>query len=133
MSTYLRLAAAVTLLFVAGCASNPPRPAFSGFEELPIPEGMKYVADRSTVIDGPTVKMARVVHRGRFEVESVGASMRKGLEAKGWRHVSTATSSEGSITQIFEKAGSTVLVMIWEGTWYTYIETVATTNILARR
>jgi hypothetical protein len=129
----MRLAAAALLLLVAGCASTPPRPALTGFEELPIPEGMTYVADRSSVVDGPTVRMQRVVYRGRFEIVSVAASMRAGLDAKGWRHISTATSSEGPITQVFEKGTTTLMVMIWEGSWYTYLETTTTTGTLAQK
>jgi hypothetical protein len=48
--------------------------------------------------------------------------MRKGLEANGWKTVSSTTASRGSITQIYEKGSSTTQVLIWEGSWNTYLE-----------
>jgi hypothetical protein len=118
-----RLVAALGLsLLVSACASASIQPALSTFSDIPVPEGMDYQPDRSGVADGPTVKVARLVYRGRLEIESLSASMRQGLESNGWRHVRTVKAANKTITQVFEKPGSDLQLSLWEGTWYTYLD-----------
>lgn len=104
---------------LAGCASMPQ--ARSEFEDIPVPRGLEYVADRSTVIESPSVKAAKVVYRGRLEPASLATVMRTMLESNGWRHVGTTTAA-GSSAQIFDKGDTSVQVRIWEEWWYTYLE-----------
>jgi hypothetical protein len=78
----------------------------------------------STVIESPTVKAARLVYRGRLEMDSLTVAMRTTLEANGWRHVTSTTSPHG-VTQVYEKAGSSLEVRLWEGWIYTYVELTA--------
>jgi hypothetical protein len=120
--------AALTLaaMLAAGCASAPPRPVRSEFEDIPVPKGLTYQPGRSTVIESPTVKAARLVYRGRIEPESLGVALRTTLEANGWRHVSTSSTGEHGITQFYEKSGNSLQVLVWEGLWYTYVELTAT-------
>jgi hypothetical protein len=118
--THTLSALALTLLLVAGCASAPPRPPRSEFEDIPVPKGLVYQADRSTVIESPNVKAARLVYRGRIEPESLAVAMRTTLEANGWRHVSTTAGPSGAI-QVYEKSGNSLQVQIWEGLWFTYV------------
>jgi hypothetical protein len=108
----------VTALLV-GCSSMPQ--ARSEFEDIPVPRGLEYVADKSTVIESPSVKAAKVVYRGRLEPASLGSVMRTMLESNGWRHVGTTTAA-GSSAQIFDKGDTSIQVRIWEGWWYTYLE-----------
>jgi hypothetical protein len=122
MSTQHRIAALGLSLLLTACASAPVQPALTTFSDLPVPEGMDYQPDRSGVVDGPTVKVARLVYRGRLEVESLSASMRQGLETNGWRHVRTVKVANKTITQVFEKPGSDLQLSLWEGTWYTYLD-----------
>ena len=118
----------VTLLvvvFVAGCASAPSRPVRSEFEDIPVPKGLAYQSDQSTIIESPTVKAARLVYRGRLEADSLGLALRTTLEANGWRHVSsTAVASHGT-TQVYEKSGSSLEVRVLDGWWFTYVELTA--------
>jgi hypothetical protein len=123
MRTYLTLA--LVVLTVAGCASTPSRAARSEFEDIPVPRGLSLVDGRTTVIESPSVKAARLVYRGRVEVVSLGAAMRSTLETSGWRHVSSTTAGDHGTTQVYEKAGNSLQVRLWEGLWFTYVELTA--------
>src|SRR4029434_6277845 len=95
--------ALLVLAFTAGCASAPPKAVRSEFEDIPVPKGLSYQPDKSTIIESPTVKAARLVYRGRLEVDSLATAMRTTLEANGWRHVSSHPGSDPRITQGHEK------------------------------
>ena len=116
------MATAAIALALSACASNPPRPARSEFEDIPVPRGMNYQAGSTTIIDTPSVKAARQVYRGRLELDSLGAATRATLEANGWRHLSSTTTASHGITQVYEKAGTSLQVQLWEGWWFTYSE-----------
>lgn len=118
-------AVAVIALLVAACASAPPRQVRSEFEDIPVPKGLTYEPDRSTIIESPQVKAARLVYRGRIEIESLAAAMRTTLEGNGWRNVSSTTTARHGTTQVYEKAGNSLQVLLWEGLWYTYVELTA--------
>jgi hypothetical protein len=117
--------AVLVLAFTAGCASAPPKQVRSEFEDIPVPKGLSYQADKSTIIESPTVKAARLVYRGRLEVDSLSAAMRTTLEANGWRNVSSTAISDHGVTQIYEKAGSSLEVRVVDGWWYTHVELTA--------
>ncbi|HEX2439051.1 MAG TPA: hypothetical protein VHT71_12165 [Methylomirabilota bacterium] len=127
---HLTAALAVSLLLTA-CASNPPRPVRSEFEDIPVPKGLTYQQDESTVIETPNVKAGRHIYRGRIELESLTTAIRSTLEANGWRHVSSTKSSQHGTTQVYEKDGDSLQVQLWEGLWYTYAE--YTTGRVVRR
>ena len=118
----------LALALLAACASAPPRPVRSEFEDIPVPKGLAYQSGKSTIIESPTVKAARLVYRGRLEVDSLTVAMRTTLEANGWRHVSSTTGSHGT-TQVYEKAGSSLEVRLWEGLIYTYVELTASRSL----
>jgi len=120
-ATHLTTALAVSLLLTA-CASNPPRPVRSEFEDIPVPKGLSYQQDESTVIETPNVKAGRHIYRGRIELESLTTAIRSTLEANGWRHVSSTKSSPHGTIQVYEKDGDSLQVQLWEGLWYTYAE-----------
>lgn len=117
--------AVLVLAFAAGCASAPPKQVRSEFEDIPVPKGLSYQADKSTIIESPTVKAARLVYRGRLEVDSLSTAMRTTLEANGWRNVSSTAISDHGVTQIYEKAGSSLEVRLVDGWWYTHVELTA--------
>ena len=117
----LSTALAVSLLLTA-CASNPSRPVRSEFEDIPVPKGLAYQQDESTVIETPTLKAGRHVYRGRLELDSLTTAIRSTLEANGWRHVSSTKSSQHGTTQVYEKEGDSLQVQLWEGLWFTYAE-----------
>jgi len=126
MSFIYRLSAAATIaLLLVSCASTPTRAVRSEFEDIPVPKGLTYEPDRSTIIESPQVKAARLVYRGRIEIESLAAAMRTTLEGNGWRNVSSTTTSRHGTTQVYEKNGNSVQVLLWEGLWYTYVELTA--------
>ena len=122
MSTHRRIAIASLLLVLTACSTAPVQPSLSTFTDIPVPEGLEYLPDRSGVADGPTVRVARLVYRGRLEIESLSASMRQGLETNGWRHVRTSTIANRTITQVFQKPGSDLQLSLWEESWYTYLD-----------
>jgi hypothetical protein len=117
----LSSALAVSLLLTA-CASNPSRPVRSEFEDIPVPKGLSYDMDKSTVIETPTLKAGRHVYRGRLELDSLATAIRTTMEANGWRHVSSTKTSKHGTTQVYEKEGDALQVQLWEGLWYTYAE-----------
>src|SRR6266850_8010754 len=125
MSIQRVLLTLLVVVFVAGCASAPSRPVRSEFEDIPVPKGLSYQPDKSTIIESATVKAARLVYRGRLEVESLGLAMRTTLEANGWRHVSSTSAAEHGITQVYEKTGSSLEVRLIDGWWFTFVEMTA--------
>src|SRR4029453_19276257 len=92
--------ALLVLAFTAGCASAPPKAVRSEFEDIPVPKGLSYQPDKSTIIESPTVKAARLVYRGRLEVDSLATAMRTTLEANGWRHVSSTSVLDHGVPQL---------------------------------
>lgn len=110
---------------VAACASSPPRPVRSEFEDIPVPKGLTYLESRSTIIESPSVKAARLVYRGRIEPQSLAVAMRSTLEANGWRHVSSTTVSDLGTRQVYEKNGASLNVHVWDGWYWTYVELTA--------
>jgi|SRR2546425_8449679 len=125
MSIQRTLAAFLVLAFTAGCATTSARSTRSEFEDIPVPKGLTYQASKSTIIESPTVKAARLVYRGRLEVESLSVAMRTTLEANGWRHVSSTSAAEHGVTQVYEKSGSSLEVRLLDGWWFTFVELTA--------
>ena len=114
----------VALLLLGACASST-KAIRSEFEDIPVPKGLTYQASKSTIIESPTVKAARLVYRGRLEVESLSVAMRTTLEANGWRHVSSTSAAEHGVTQVYEKSGSSLEVRLLDGWWFTSVELTA--------
>jgi hypothetical protein len=128
MKTPQRTVAAFALLLSAGCASSQVKPPYTAFESIPVPKGLEYRPDDSTIIETPEVKAGQVIYRGRLEPESLALGLRSNLEAAGWRMVGSTTTSRYGTTQVYEKGGTSLHVRIWEGgpfSWYTYVELVA--------
>lgn len=121
------------VLTLASCASSsgPAKPQRSEFEDVPVPAGLTLDSNRTTIIESPTVKAARLFYRSRIKPDSLGVAYRTSLEANGWRHVSSTTSASKGTTQVYEKQDSSLQVLIYEGWYYTWTE-VSTTRITAR-
>jgi hypothetical protein len=113
-------AIAAASLLLAACASNPPRATRAEFEDIPVPRGLAYQQEQSTIIETPNVKAGRHIYRGRLELDSLTSAIRSTLEANGWRHVSSTKTSEQGTVQVYEKEGDSLQVRLWEGLWYTY-------------
>src|SRR5437879_11540567 len=129
MSIQRTLAAFLILALTAGCATTSARSTRSEFEDIPVPKGLTYQPSKSTIIESPTVKAARLVYRGRLEVDSLAVAMRTTLEANGWRHVSSTSVSDHGVTQVYEKAGSSLEVRLIDGWWYTFVELTASRSL----
>jgi hypothetical protein len=125
MSIQRTIATFLVLALTAGCATTSSRSTRSEFEDIPVPKGLTYQASKSTVIESPSVKAARLVYRGRLEVDSLSVAMRTTLEANGWRHVSSTATADHGITQVYEKSGSSLEVHLIDGWWYTHVELTA--------
>jgi hypothetical protein len=119
------LVCSVAALALAACASTPPW-VHSEFEDIPVPKGLAVDINRSTIIESPTVKAARIFYKGRVEPNSLSVAFRSTLEANGWKHLSSTTSSDKGTTQVYEKAGSSLQVLIYESWYYTWVEMSAT-------
>jgi len=124
MRRFLILSA--TVLALTACATSTPRAQRSEFEDIPVPKGLAVDLNRSTIIESPTVKAARLFYKGRVEPESLGVAFRTTLEANGWKHLSSTTASDKGTTQVYEKSGSTLQVLIYESWYYTWVEMSAT-------
>ena len=114
------------LVTMTACASNPPRVQRSEFEDIPVPKGLTVDLNKSTIIESPEVKAARLFYKGRVEIESVAVAFRTTLEANGWKSISATTLSDQGITQIYEKPSSSLQVHIYEGWYNTWVEMSAT-------
>jgi hypothetical protein len=122
-----RLVLLITIMsMVTACASSPPRAQRSEFEDIPVPKGRVLDWSRSTIIESPTIKAARLFYKGRLTPDSLAVAFRTTLEANGWRHLSSTTAAEKGITQVYEKTGSSLQVLIYEGWYYTWVELSAT-------
>jgi hypothetical protein len=123
--TWRQCSAALALsALLTACASNPSRPVRTEFEDIPVPRGLTYQQDESTIIETPNVKAGRHIYRGRLELDSLTTAIRNTLEANGWRHVSSTKASPHGTIQVYEKEGDSLQVRLWEGlwSWYTYAE-----------
>jgi len=117
----------VIALSLAACASSSPKQARTQFEDIPVPMGLTLDWNKSTVIESPSLKAARLVYKGRIEPDSLGVVYRTTLEANGWHHLTSTTSSEkGTTTQVYDKSGNSLHVLIYEGIYYTWVEVSAT-------
>src|SRR5437867_4713438 len=125
------LVLSAVVLSLTACASTPPRPQRSEFEDVPVPKGLTLDLNKSTIIESPAVKAARLFYKGRVEPESLGVAFRTTLEANGWRHLSSTTSADKGITQVYEKTGNSLQVLIYEGIYYTWVEVSATRVVTA--
>lgn len=112
----------VVLIAVLGaaCATPRSRPIQIEFEDIPVPQGLVYQPAKSFIIESPSVKAARLVYRGRITPDSLRLVTRMTLEANGWRHVSTSTTADRRTVQVYEKAGNSLQIVIYEGLWFTY-------------
>ena len=114
-----------TVLTLTACASSPPRAQRSEFEDIQVPRGLELEWRKSTIIESPAVKAARLFYRGRIDPASLATAFRTTLEANGWRYLSSTTARRGTL-QVYEKAGSSLQVLIYEGWYYTWVEASAT-------
>jgi len=122
---------ALALLGSTACATTQNRIApRSEFEDVPVPRGLAYVEDRSTIIESPSVKAARMLYRGRIEPMSLAGALRTTLESNGWRSVSHMTSMPAGTTQVYEKAGNSLQIRVWEEWWFTYVELTASRSLV---
>jgi hypothetical protein len=110
---------------LSACASSPPRAQRSEFEDIPVPKGLELDWSKSTILESPTVKAARLFYQGRIDPASLATAFRTTLEANGWRYLSSTTAQKGTL-QVYDKAGSSLQVLIYEGWYYTWVELGAT-------
>ena len=120
------LVLSLCLVTVTACASSPPRVQRSEFEDIPVPKGLTVDLNKSTIIESPEVKAARLFYKGRVEIESVAVAFRTTLEANGWKNISATTLSDQGITQLYEKPSSSLQVHIYESWYNTWVEMSAT-------
>ena len=108
------------MVSATACATAPSRPIHTEFEDVPVPKGLVYQPSKSLIIESPNAKAARLVYRGRIASDTLRLATRANLEANGWRHVSTSTNADRWTVQVYEKAGNSLQVAIYEGLWFTY-------------
>lgn len=120
----------LTLLVAVGCATTMPPPQRSEFEDVPVPKGLTLDLDRTTIIESPAVKAARLIYKGRVELQSLSMAYRMMLEANGWHHISSTTLSKQGTMQVYQKNGDSLQVKIYDGWWYTWAE-ITTTRVIS--
>ena len=118
----------VIVLALTSCSasSGAPRTQRSEFEDVPVPAGLTLDNSRTTIIESPTVKAARLFYKSRIKPDSLAVAYRTSLEANGWRYVSSTTSANSGTIQVYEKPDSSLQVMIYESWYYTWSEVSAT-------
>ena len=131
MSRLLALCVIVLALTSCSASSGTPRAQRREFEDVPVPAGLSLDNSRTTVIESPTVKAARLFYKSRVKPDSLAQAYRTSLEANGWRHVSSTTSANNGTIQVYEKPDSSLQVMIYESWYYTWSE-VSATRIVGR-
>ena len=131
MARLLVLCVVVLALTSCSASSGAPRAQRSEFEDVPVPAGLTLDNSRTTIIESPTVKAARLFYKSRIKPDSLAVAYRTSLEANGWRHVSSTTSANNGTVQVYEKPDSSLQVMIYESWYYTWSE-VSATRIVAR-
>ncbi len=131
MARLLVLCVVVLALTSCAASSGAPRAQRSEFEDIPVPAGLTLDNSRTTIIESPTVKAARLFYKSRVKPDSLAVAYRTSLEANGWRHVSSTTSANNGTIQVYEKPDSSLQVMIYESWYYTWSE-VSATRIVAR-
>jgi hypothetical protein len=127
MTSKMLAIVAVAFAFLLGaCASTKGIPPVrSEFMDIPLPEGLVYIADQSAVIESETVRAARLLYSSKFEPGSLVLSIQEGLAGAGWRLVRTSSFPNLGTVQIYEKGDASLQVRIWEGGAFkgsTYVE-----------
>jgi len=120
------LVLSILMLVLASCATSPPRAARSEFEDIPVPIGLTLDSSRTTIIESPTVKAARLFYKSRIKPDSLAMAFRTSLEANGWRQISSTVSANNGTIQVYEKPDSSLQILIYEGWYYTWTELSAT-------
>lgn len=104
--------------------------------DIPLPDGLDYVADQSAVIESETVRAARLVYASKFEPGSLVLSIQEGLLGHGWRLVRTTSFPSQGTMQLYEKGEASLQVRIWEGGAFkgsTYVELSGTRAVARTR
>ena len=109
----------MTSVLLASCASAPGRPVRSEFDDIPIPRGLTFRPNDSTLIESPNMKAGQLIYTGFVEGTSLAQAFRSSLEAQGWRFVNTTLSSGKGIIQTYEKGGNSLQVYIYDRWWWT--------------
>ena len=127
---------AVALAFsLSACSSTKGIPPIrSEFMDIPLPEGLVYLPDKSAVIESETVRAARLIYSSKFEPGSLVLSIQDGLQGAGWRLVRTTSFPQMGTMQLYEKGEASLQVRIWEGGAFsgsTYME-LSGTRAIAR-
>lgn len=118
----------VISMLLVSCASAPPRPVRSEFDDVPIPRGLTFRPNDSTLIESPSMKAGRLVYTGFVEGTSLAQAFRGSLEAQGWRFVNTTLSSGKGIIQTYEKGGNSIQVYIYDRWWWTTLVELTVTK-----
>jgi hypothetical protein len=120
------LAMLVVAVALSACSSTKGVPPLrSEFMDIPLPEGLDYVADKSAVIESETVRAARLMYTSKFEPGSLAISIQEGLVGSGWRLIRATSFPSLGTLQLYEKADASLQVRIWEGGAFngaTYVE-----------
>ena len=129
---------AVTLaLVLSACSSTKGIPPIrSEFMDIPLPDGLEYIANQSAVIESETVRAARLVYSSKFEPGSLVLSIQEGLLGNGWRIVRTTSFPSQGTIQLFEKGEASLQIRIWEGGAFngsTYVELSGTRAVARTR
>src|SRR5262245_62889764 len=102
MNTKTFARTAVTLaLFLSACSTTKTVPPIrSEFMDIPLPAGLTYVADQSSVIESETVRAARLVYTSKYETGSLVLSIQEGLLGNGWRLIRSRAFPGHGATQL---------------------------------
>ena len=111
---------------LSACASSPPRASAASSRISRSQRASNSDWSRSTIIESPTIKAARLFYKGRLTPDSLAVAFRTTLEANGWRYLSSTMAAGKGTTQVYDKAASSLQILIYEGWYYTWVEVSAT-------
>lgn len=110
----------------AGFAPGIQTAAALKFEDVPVPNGFAYVADRSTVMEAGAFRSGVLVYQGNAPQEEVVAYYLQEMTKYDWRPVSKV-EDRGRTALFFEKPGLVCQVEV--STWGRRASTVKVTYV----
>lgn len=100
--------------------SAGPRPQFLDFPDIPIPSELDLQSKDSYVFQSGAIKTGILTLRGRVEVGSLINFFTMAMQRENWKAKGQFRYTRSAL--IFEKPDKTCVILISEGTIYTYVE-----------
>lgn len=101
-------------------APTGPRPQFLDFPDIPIPSELELRSGDSYVFQAGAIKTGILVLRGRVDITSLINFFTLAMPREGWKPKGQFRYRRSAL--IYEKPEKTCVILLNEGTIYTYVE-----------